>query len=585
MKKKGIFRLILALLTLAILLSVVSCTPKDPAEPDSKPDPEPQEEPEADTNLTIGGKSIANHKILFPQGQNELALKIRSAISSAYDLTLPTTTTDPENGKVVWLRVDPQQSPASCRVYVDERALILSVHNEAFLNDVVNLFKTTLEGEKMDYSSDFSISKNFEAVPYQNVSGTKKLTGDGDKNPLFYAVGETAVFSVAAIAGDKLLSVPYFQLDIWNESTGTGETLYLDGSKGYIEYTVENFSKPGFFYLNANVCDGDKKKISSFADSADGYHFVGSIGFGTDQIRPTEIPSDFDSYWDSVVTAVDMQNSIGMKLEKLDKTQSGYVTYYWETPTANVHTDNEPNVAAGYLTVPTSANETNKIGLRITFQAHDGEIPIPDPVYKENTATLIVCAHGFDLEKAKTNMMYYAKQKDRIGNYIEKPDYVKEMIKRDLLGARFLLEYFGSSGNNYWDGKTFVVAGNSMGAMQSTAVAALTKEVTGTDVSLLDIGIPFLCDTKGGAIGRKPRTWPNKLQELGYVDPANFASKLTCKVQINAALGDKYCPASGVMALYNAAVNVEKSITFRQNASHGGGNGGGKYQLSEPSNQ
>jgi len=124
-----------------------------------------------------------------------------------------------------------------------------------------------------------------------------------------------------------------------------------------------------------------------------------------------------------------------------------------------------------------------------------------------------------------------------------------------------------------------------MGAMQSTAVAALTKEVTGTDVSLLDIGIPFLCDTKGGAIGRKPRTWPNKLQELGYVDPANFASKLTCKVQINAALGDKYCPASGVMALYNAAVNVEKSITFRQNASHGGGNGGGKYQLSEPSNQ
>ena len=126
-----------------------------------------------------------------------------------------------------------------------------------------------------------------------------------------------------------------------------------------------------------------------------------------------------------------------------------------------------------------------------------------------------------------------------------------------------------------------MVAGNSMGAMQSTAVAALTKEVTGTDVSLLDIGIPFLCDTKGGTVGRKPRTWPNKLQELGYIDPANFAAKLTCNVKILAGLGDSICPSSGVMALYNGIASTEKTLTFKQNYWHGNGGGGGEYQLSQ----
>lgn len=578
--KKGFLRFLLVLLTVAMLVSAVSCGPQTPAKPGPGPDPEP-EAPEPETNLTIGGKSVANHKILFPEGGNDAALKVRAAISSAFGVSLPSTTTNPGNGKVVWIKVDPQQSPASCRVYVEGRALILAVHEQAFLDHVVELFKTTIEGEKMDYGSNFSVSENYEVISYKSAKGEKKLVGDGNKNPLSYAVGETAIFSVAATAGDKLLSVPYFQVDIWNEATGTGETLYLDGSKGYIEYTVENFSKPGFLYLNANACDEGKQKIASFSDSANGYHFLGSIGFGTDQIRPTEIPSDFDSYWDSVVTAVELQNTVDMKLNKLTTTQAGYYTYYWETPTASKHTDAEPNVAAGYLTVPVSASAENKIGLRITFQAHDGSIPIPGPVYKENTATLIVCAHGFDLEKAKTNTIYYAKQKDRIGNFIEKPDYMKDMIMRDLLGARFLLDHFGPSGNNYWDGETFVVAGNSMGAMQSTAVAALIKEVTGTDVSLLDIGIPFLCDTKGGTVGRKPRTWPRELQKLGYIDPANFAAKLTCNVKILAGLGDSVCPSSGVMALYNGIASTEKALTFKQNYWHGNGGGGGEYQLSQ----
>lgn len=582
MKRRVIFRLVLALLTLAILLSVVSCTPNGPADPD----PEPQEEQEAETKLTIAGKSIANHKILFPEGKNDLALKIRAAISSAYDFTLPTTTTDPENGKVIWLKEDPQQSPASCRVYVDGRALILAVHDQAFFGDVINLFKSTLEGEIMDYPSNFSISKNFEAVPYQSVKGEKKLTGDADKNPLSYAVGEDATFTVAAISGDKLLSIPYFHVETWSEATGKKTDEYLEGSKGYFEYSVQNFDREGYFYFKVNAADESKNKISGFTDTAEEKdYFVGGIAFGFDNIKPAaQTPDSFDSYWDVVVNEVKAQSTSGMKLTKLSTTQTGYLTYYWQTPTGGKNANKEDNIAAGYLTIPTGASAENKIGLKICFRGYDGTIPIESPSYQKNTAVLVVSSHSFDQEKAKSDPIYYEKQKMRITNNYVKVDYFREMIKRDLFGARFLIEYFGEAGNNYWDGENFEVSGGSMGAMQSTAVAALTKKVTGVDVSLLNISIPWMCDVKSAAIGRRPRSWPSNIVDFEYFDEANFAHLVTCKVKIYAALGDRTCPASSVTAFYNQ-LQCEKTITFEQNTSHAGGVGGGKYQLSGGSAQ
>ena len=119
-----------------------------------------------------------------------------------------------------------------------------------------------------------------------------------------------------------------------------------------------------------------------------------------------------------------------------------------------------------------------------------------------------------------------------------------------------------------------------MGAMQSTAVAALTKQVAGVDVSLLNISIPWMCDVKSAEIGRRLRSWPGNIAEFGLFDEANFAHLITCKVNIYAALGDKTCPASSVTAFYNQ-LNCEKTITFEQNTSHSSGVGGGKYQLSQ----
>ena len=571
-------RLLALLFALAMLLALASCGPKTPGE-DPTPDPEP---PEAETNMTIAGKSVANHKILFPEGENDAALKVRSAISKAFGITLPSTSADPGNGKVVWLKVDPQQSPASCRIYVEGRMLILSVHTKAFLNDVIDLFKNTLEGEKMDFPSDFSISQNYEVVSYQNASGGKKLVGDADQNPISYKVGDTAAFTIAAVSDDKLLSVPYFHVETWNEATGTKTDEYLDGANGCFTYSVPAFNKAGFFYFKVNACDENREKISSFNSQAeDGYHFVGSVGFGVTEIEPAaQMPADFDTFWATVVSEIRSQGTAGRKLVKLSGAKSGYVAYYWQTPTGGKNAYGEDNIAAGYLTYPATASEDNKIGLKICFRGYDGSIPIESPSYQENTAVLVVSSHSFDQEKAKTDTVYYNKQKSLItGNYV-KTDYFREMIKRDLFGAAFLIERFGEDGNEYWDGVTFEVSGGSMGAMQSTAVAALTKQVTGVDVSLLNISIPWMCDVNATAVGRRPRSWPSNIAEFGHFDEVNFAHLITCKVTIYAALGDKTCPASGIAALYNQ-LHCEKSITFEQNTSHGGGVGGGKYQLSQ----
>lgn len=578
---KALFCFILAcLLVLGTLLSVVSCKSKKSAVPVEEDEQEPA------TVITIAGKSIANHVVVYPHGEENNARYLRRAISNFdEELTLPITETDPQNGKVIRLRVDPQQSPAACRIYVEDRALTIAVHTATFMRKAIDVFKSVLEGDNMDFPSGYSLNEPYTPVSYQAVSGSKKLIGDADKNPLSYNVGDGAKITVAAVSDGRLLSVPLFHVEVWNEATKRGEDLYVDGSKGYVEYSVENFSKAGFLHVKVNACNADKSKLSGFADSADGgNHFVGSVGFGVAEIMPAGNAFGFDGFWSLVTEEVRGLNFDNVKLMQLENTRPGFVTYYWEAPTGGVKGDGEPNVAAGYLTVPENASATNKIGLHMTFQAYNGSIPIPDPSYRDNKATLIVCAHGFDLERAKEDGAYYQSQKDLIDGHIITQDYFRGMIKRDLMGARFLLEHFGPAGENVWDGTTFEVAGNSMGAMQSTAVAALTKDVTGTDVSLLDVGIPWLCDTRGESAGRKARSWPDNIADLVFFDPARFAPKLTCTVRIYAALGDQICPPSSVMAFYNSISGVDKRITCEQNTSHSYGVGGAEYQLSQSKN-
>ena len=105
---------------------------------------------------------------------------------------------------------------------------------------------------------------------------------------------------------------------------------------------------------------------------------------------------------------------------------------------------------------------------------------------------------------------------------------------------------------------------------------ALDKNIT-----FVRAGIPWMCDIKGSNGGnnrRKSSFIPNYQTAMEYYDTTSFAHLITCEVMVVASLGDGICPASGVVAFYNA-LKCEKTLVFDQNASHSAWLQSGSYKI------
>ena len=210
--------------------------------------------------------------------------------------------------------------------------------------------------------------------------------------------------------------------------------------------------------------------------------------------------------------------------------------------------------------------------MRIGFQGHGRSAASPD--YYENTATLEVCAHSIDSERFKSSESYrnevYANIDTRFGFETASREnmYFYQMLKRDLLGLRFLVEYCGPDGLNIWNGQDLIASGGSMGGFQAMVMGALAQRVTGHNLSLLNLTKPWLCDTNAGSTNRRASAYcPEYRAALGYYDTVNFAHLITCETTIYAGLGDSTCTASAMQALYRT-LTCKKSITYEQNVSH-----------------
>ena len=117
-----------------------------------------------------------------------------------------------------------------------------------------------------------------------------------------------------------------------------------------------------------------------------------------------------------------------------------------------------------------------------------------------------------------------------------------------------------------WEkGDTFVSTGGSQGGFQSIALGALDDDVTEVSMSR-----PWFCDIGGQEIGRFPGTLkPAYTDALMYYDCCSLATLIDedVKVSISAGLGDRICPPSGIMAVYNS-LNCKKIISISQNVDH-----------------
>jgi cephalosporin-C deacetylase-like acetyl esterase len=153
------------------------------------------------------------------------------------------------------------------------------------------------------------------------------------------------------------------------------------------------------------------------------------------------------------------------------------------------------------------------------------------------------------------------------------------MLTRNVLGARFLKafacgEEFGKIMYNgkqieplgVWEkGGTFLATGGSQGGFQAIAVGALDSDVTD-----INMGLPWFCDIGGQNIGRFAGTLkPAYTDALMYYDCCSLATLIgkDVTVTLSAGLGDLTCPPSGIMAVYNT-LDCNKSITVYQNTTH-----------------
>ena len=129
-----------------------------------------------------------------------------------------------------------------------------------------------------------------------------------------------------------------------------------------------------------------------------------------------------------------------------------------------------------------------------------------------------------------------------------------------------------------WDGKNLISIGGSLGGAQSTAAAALDKDVT-----LAVIMNPCFCDFNGEASGRTgsiPRgahrpgaKSPEALLAQSYYDCINFAPMINCPVFISTGGTDELCPPSNVFVVFNslpAATRAKSKMFFNPGAGHYG---------------
>ena len=97
-----------------------------------------------------------------------------------------------------------------------------------------------------------------------------------------------------------------------------------------------------------------------------------------------------------------------------------------------------------------------------------------------------------------------------------------------------------------WDGHTLIARGGSQGAVQAMQAAAMIEQT-----SLIDIYIPWLCDTQAASIGRLCGWGDFSGNAICYFDLTLRAKYTKIKTIIEAGLGDYTSPPAGVVAMYH----------------------------------
>jgi cephalosporin-C deacetylase len=156
----------------------------------------------------------------------------------------------------------------------------------------------------------------------------------------------------------------------------------------------------------------------------------------------------------------------------------------------------------------------------------------------------------------------------KIPNYwtFGQDDKDQSYFLRMYLSAYRAADYLTESPD--WDGRTFVVKGDSMGGQQSFAVAGLHPKVT----ALMTL-VPSSCDLTGPLHGRaagfpdwarnaQSKNNPKILETGQYFDPVNFASRIKVPALVAMGFFDETSPPTGVWCAINQLAGPKEPLSL-----------------------
>lgn len=367
-----------------------------------------------------------------------------------------------------------------------------------------------------------------------------------DKSPISYKCGEKMVFTITARDNCIDVTCPYIK---WIIRTDDGKVSEGFGSSYPKKPLVLEscISRPGFVRVTCTAYNSDFTVNSSFDV------LEASAGAEIEKLTYCDnIPDDFDEYWSKIENTVKDFDIRLISCEQITEgVKEGYRAYDVRIATP------ECRPASGCITVP---EKEGKFPIKVNFMGYS--ITGASFFYQPDTICAMFNAHGIENCRPKIEMIQ--KYGDELNGYGFHDDlnasnmttYWRGMMIRNLIAVKYLKTL------PEWDGKTLIATGGSQGALQATTVAAHDSDVT-----FLDIQIPWFCNLKSSLEGYMVGWRPRFAEGLRYFDTVAQSTRVKCPVRIMAKLGDYTCPPSTTVTLYNS-FKVNKSLELIQAGTH-----------------
>jgi cephalosporin-C deacetylase len=380
-----------------------------------------------------------------------------------------------------------------------------------------------------------------------------------DRTNGIYQVGNTVYWTVEWEGGSNAPAAHYILKSGGLAEAGQGDLTFSND----IATVDSKFDKPNTMLLEVD-----------WQPHSNSNRVWGGAVAAPDKIFPAAPPpDDFDAFWKAKLEELD-KIPANPQLAKEDGGKPG--VDYWKITLDNIngtHIQGQlarpatgekfpallvPQWAGVYALQKSWATDTAKNGwLTLNIEAHDIPIDNPASYYTKTYAT------GGELNN------YW-----NIGNDNRDKSYYLRMYLSCVQAMKYL------KSRSDWDGKTFVVMGQSQGGQQTLMLAGLCPNDVTAALALVPAASDMLAPEAGRAAGFP--NWyfdtagkdPKKVHEASrYYDPANFARHIKCPVLVALGLHDEQlAPPSSILAVANE-ITSPKEVIILPNSGHQNVNG------------